>query len=92
MSRTKCKTVWKYNNNLTLEHFQTEFISSITLQDAEVAAASGCHQNCLEAMSCVKTIEVIFEGKSMLQNILCFVTKNPMSFCQTNLKLQEIKF
>ena len=61
MSRTKCKTVWKYNNNLTLEHFQTEFISSITLQDAEVAAASGYHQNCLEAMSCVKTIEVIFE-------------------------------
>ena len=31
------------------------------MQDAEVTAASGCHQNCLEAMSCVKTIEVILE-------------------------------
>ena len=70
--------------------------SSVALQvtgcRSIVAAASGCHQNCLEAMSCVKTIEVIFEGKSMLQNILCFVTKNPISFCQTNLKLQEITF
>ena len=26
-----------------------------------IVSASGCHQNCLEAMSCVKTIEVIFE-------------------------------
>ena len=54
-------------------HFQAEFISSFTSQDAEVTAASGCHQNCLEAMSCVKTIEVIFEESRCSKIYFCFV-------------------
>jgi len=83
MSRTKCINTQKYNKNLTLEHFQTEFISSITSQDAEVAAASGCHQNCLEAMSCVKTIEVIFEESRCCKIYFCFVVVTPYVFYNT---------
>ena len=50
--------------------------SSVALQvtgcRSIVAAASGCHQNCLEAMSCVKTIEVIFEESRCHKIYYCF--------------------